>query len=312
MKVRRILIPLALLVGIGSGIFFLGKQNRSCVEPPKRGSLDRGNNTPKLPEITNLPHISPPSSFPLVKPTTPIAGPNIVKKSEIDISERFKRLEELAGRDVIELDGVDLFPSPENLTFDPNGYGCTRIETPTGKSEYIDAWMPKSIIDMTLARGEEFNENLVTLYGVFPAQRNDIYWEATDSMGGISYGKTSMRYSEKTKSYLYNFVWNNGVEEFYINRDGFMYPTNEHGFLISEIPIWHFNTESEDGGSYYHEEMILLSNPKFKLILGSNVGAYEFFIRLRSSCPGGDMLPRFLRITQDNFADFVRKAYGKN
>lgn len=311
MRIRRVVIPLVLLVGVGAGLLFRGKQNKTPLERPGIGTLVRGQDLPKPPEVTNLP-VSHPPIIPPIKPTTPIIKSSSIKKTEIDVSEWFKKIEELAGRDIIELDGIELFPSPENLTFDPNGYGCTRIETPTGGSGYIDAWMPKGIIDMTLAGGEEFNENLETLFGVFPAPNVNIYFEVTDSIGGIPYGKYSLKYSDSGKSYLHNFVWNNGAEEFYTNQGGFLYLVDKQGIRISPNPIWRLMTESTEDGDFFNQEMFLVSNPSIRFTLGSHMGSYEFFIRLRSSCPGGDMLPRFLRITQDNFADFVQKAYGKN
>jgi len=313
-KVRRILIPLALLAGIGSGIFYLGKKYQAPLDQSKIETLDRGQNLNKPPELTKPLITQPPTIIPPLEPAILVSKPSTVSKTEIDISERFKRLEELAGKDIIELDNIELFPSPENFIFDPEkGYGCTRIETSAGESGYIDAWMPKGIIDMTLAGGEEFNENLATLYGVFPAPSPNIYFEVTDSIGGISYGKLSNGvYLREAKSYLYNFVWNNGAEEFYMNQGGFLYLVDKQGIRISPNPIWKLMTESTGNSDYFNQEMLLVNNPSIRLTLGSHMGSYEFFIRLRSSCPGGDMLPRFLRVNQDNFAKFVRKAYGKD
>ena len=208
MRVRRVLIPLALLAGIGTGILYLGKKCQAPLNQPKIETLDRGQNLNKPPELTKPLITQPPTIIPPPEPAIPTSKPNTTPKTEINISERFKRLEELAGKDIIELNDIELFPSPENFIFDPEKvYGCTRIETSTGESGYIDAWMPKMLIDKVLAGGEEFEQEFDTLDGVFPAPKGDIYYEITDSISGVPLGRISYKYTAYegiTRPYLYS------------------------------------------------------------------------------------------------------------
>ncbi len=319
-SIRRAILPTAFTVLVGGGVAVL--YHMLSPKAPK-GSVTRqlSSSQPELPpDINNIrktliagePLIKRPSKEPIVSALVPgkipMAAPDRAHLLQGE-AERIRKLGDMHGRDILRLDDIDFNPyHPEAAQSSNRDEKCREVYYKNGDFlGYIN--LSTGLSD--LAQNPSIQP--YTLAEVFFHGDANIYYEVIDLSSGIPLGKVATYFDNRDVGYVTNIVWNDGREAFFINKNGFLYPSSRDGNWISSYPIWSIDISIEDLGSdrLRDETIVLLENPSIRLRLGSYKDGYSAYLRLRESCADdAKRLLQFLEITNDNFAAFVRMVFS--
>jgi len=220
--------------------------------------------------------------------------------------------ENTAEEAVVEFNDEDSLVTPHYPpSSDDNSEICLEIYTPSGR--YYATFPEGFLLNFAKSVIRYENQYKNSLTGFFPCPIPNVYFDVTDPLSGAPIGKELFLWPNR-----YAFLWYNGTEEFYVKKDGFLFPANAEGVQIGDFPIWeiwnNWDTAEQDldSSSYHYTESIsLVANPAIAFDIATHMGTPEFFVRLQESCEGGP-LPFFLRMTTENIGGFFQQAFAQD
>jgi hypothetical protein len=216
---------------------------------------------------------------------------------------RIRQIQSQTGKEEKDVHSVDSINAAKILR-DDEGALCSEIHADGKLLGYLRPMFPNLFIEQ-IAQGKP---GPYTLCDIFSHPIENLYFDVTDSKTGMVLGKTVSYYAPRGEGMIDRLVWHDGTEEVFITRDKFIYHADNAGEIVDQDPIWRMEVSSQD--DLRLEEWILISDESIKVTIGSHMDAYRVLARLQSGCgEGAAMLPEYIEVTPENFAQFVKKSF---